>query len=144
MKKQIIIFILLVLILVIFNNILSGRLTDTSVINTNELVNREHVSSQKLFEKTWRIINNNFYDANLNGQDWNRWKKHYRGKIKTDEDANVAINTMLESLDDPYSRYLNKHNYAEQNSSIDSKISGIGVNISTLGGKTYVVNVIED
>lgn len=145
MKKQIAIFILLVLILLIFNKILMRNLvTDSAVIDTNELVNTEHVSSQKLFDKSWKIIKGNFYDSELNGQNWSRWEKHYKGKIKTDEDANIAINTMLESLDDPYSRYLDKKDYAEQNNSINSKITGIGVNISSMNGKTYVVSVIED
>lgn len=144
MKKQIIIFILLATMLFIFNKILMGEfLTTSSVINTNDLLNTQHTSSQKLFDKTWRIIRSDFYDAKLNDQNWDRWKKHYKGKIKDDADANVAINTMLESLDDPYSRYLDKKNYADQNTSIDSKITGIGVNISSLGGKTYVVSVIE-
>lgn len=144
MKKQIIIFILLAAMLFIFNRILMGEfLTTSSVVNTNELVNTEHTSSQKLFDRTWRIVKSDFYDSKLNDQNWNRWKKHYKGKIKSDADANVAINTMLESLDDPYSRYLDKKDYAEQNTSIDSKITGIGVNISSLGGKTYVVGVIE-
>lgn len=145
MKKQIVIFILLVLILITFNKILMRNLiTDSAITDTNDLINNEHVSSQKLFDKSWKIIKGNFYDSELNGQNWNRWEKHYRGKIKTDDDANVAINTMLESLDDPYSRYLDKKNYAEQNTSINSKITGIGVNISSMNGKTLVVGVIED
>lgn len=145
MKKQIIIFILLVLILLIFNKILMKEfISDSAIINTNELVDKKHVSSQKLFNNAWKIIQNNFYDSELNGQKWSRWKKHYSGKIKNDDDANVAINTMLESLDDPYSRYLDKRNYADQNTSINSKITGIGVNISSRNGKTYIVNVIQD
>lgn len=145
MKKQVLIFILLVIILFIFNKILMGDFgIVSSVVDTDSLLIKDKVSSQKLFDNTWKIIKNSFYDSKLNDQDWNRWEKHYKGKIKTDEDANVAINTMLESLDDPYSRYLDKKNYADQNVSISSKISGIGVNISALGGKTYVVSVIED
>lgn len=143
MKKQVLIFILLVFILLIFNRILLTNLSDTGAVNPEDLVNTQHVSSQKLFDNIWKVIKNNYYDSKLNGQDWNRWENHYKGKIKTDEDANVAIGTMLESLDDPYSRYLNKQSYAEQNTSINSKITGIGVNISSIGGKTYVVNVIE-
>lgn len=50
---------------------------------------------------------------------------------------------MLASLNDPYSRYMNKTEYNDQNTSIDSKISGIGVNISSVSGKVHIVNVIE-
>lgn len=143
MKKQIIIFIVLVIILLIFNNILRNFFADNlSMMGTQELVNNEKVSSQALFNKSWKIIEDNFYDSSLNDQNWKRWKKHYKGKIHTDEDAKVAINTMLTSLDDPYSRYLNKKDYAEQNTSIDSKISGIGVNITSISGRIVVANVI--
>lgn len=145
MKKQILIFILLVLVLLIFNKIFMGAfMNNSSVITSEDLINNEQVDSQKLVDKAWRIVKSNFYDASLNHQDWSRWKDHYKGKIKTDADANVAINTMLESLDDPYSRYLDKHEYADQNTSIDSKISGIGVNITSIGGKVYIVSVLED
>lgn len=144
-KKQIIIVIVSVFMLLIFNKILvDWYTTNSSITASQELLNTEHVKSQKLVDKSWKIIKSNFYDSQLNDQNWDRWKKHYRGRIKTDEDANIAINTMLESLDDPYSKYLNKKNYAEQNSSIDSRITGIGVNITSVGGQTYVVNAIED
>lgn len=144
-KKQLVIFIISVFALLVFNKILIDWFaTNSSITATQDLLSKEHVKSQKLVDKSWGIIKSNFYDSQLNEQNWDRWKKHYRGKIKTDEDATVAINTMLESLDDPYSKYLNKKNYAEQNSSIDSKITGIGVNITSVGGQTYVVNAIED
>lgn len=117
---------------------------NSNIVDTQNLLNTRHVSSQDLFDRTWKSVKSNFYDSKLNEQNWDRWRKHYKGKIKTDEDANVAINTMLESLDDPYSRYLDKKNYAEQTTSIDSKITGIGVNITSIDGKTYIVSVIED
>lgn len=112
-------------------------------MNDNEMVNHDHVSSQKLFEQTWQTIRDNYYDATLNMQMWSRWKDHYKGKIKTDEDAQVAIQTMLESLNDPYSKYMNKQEYSDQNTSISSKITGIGVNISSVSGKIQIINVIE-
>lgn len=144
MKKQFLIFFSLVLILYLFNKFLVGDFANNELINSNNLLNKQQISSQKLFDRTWKIIKGNYYDADLNGQKWERWRDHYKGKIKTDEDADIAINTMLESLDDPYSKYLDKENYAEQNTSIDSKITGIGVNITSVGGKTVVVNVIEN
>lgn len=145
MKKQFIIFVVLVAMLMIFNRFLmNGFDSNTTIINSQDLLNTEQVKPQKLFNSSWKIIKTNYIDSKLNGQNWNRWKNHYKGKIKTDEDANIAINTMIESLDDPYSRYLNKSNYAEQNTSINSKIYGIGVNITSESGRIKVVGVIED
>lgn len=107
-------------------------------------VNKTHVSPQKLFDYTWQTVKNEYYDSNFNDQYWVRWKNHYRGKIKTLDDAKVAIDTMLVSLDDPYSRFLTKDEFAEQNKSIISKISGIGVNIINESGKIKIISVIEN
>ena len=112
-------------------------------MDTTELVNHEHVSSQKLFDNVWQAVKNNYYDPTMNHQSWSRWKEHYHGKIKTDEDAKVAIDTMLASLDDPYSKYMDKREYSDQNTSIDSKITGIGVNIASISGKVHIINVME-
>ena len=71
-------------------------------------INKEQIPPQKLFDKTWKIIKKSYYDTELNEQNWYRWKLHYQGKIKTEEDAYVAINTMLASLNDPYSKFLSK------------------------------------
>ncbi|MBP7212552.1 PDZ domain-containing protein, partial [bacterium] len=143
-KKQILIFILLVLFLVLFDNILiKGFNSNSDKISSDDLINHRQVSPQKLFDESWSTIKSNYLESDLNKQNWERWKKHYAGKIKTDEDATVAINTMLASLDDPYSRYLNKKDYESQNTSIDSKIMGIGVNITSIKGEIVVVNTIE-
>lgn len=144
MRKQAVLFILLVFILLIFNKLFMAEFVKTSaIIDTQALVNNEKVSPEKLFDNSWKIIKNNYFEKTLNDQNWKRWQTHYKGKIKTDEDAAVAINTMLASLNDPYSKYLNKKEYQDQNNSIDSKITGIGVNISAESGKIIVVGVIE-
>lgn len=144
MKKQATIFVILVLILFGFNRFFMGQFgRNSELLGTEELINNKQMTSQKLFDGAWKTIKNDYYDSELNEQDWNRWKRHYAGKIHTDEDANVAINTILSSLDDPYSRFLTQKEYTEQNTSIESKITGIGVNIATIAGKVYVVGVIE-
>ena len=144
-KKHVIIFFILITGLLIFNNILHHMYvklsTSPKVLQTK--VNTEEISAQKLFDRSWKIIKKSYFDSSMNEQDWYRWKLHYQGKIKTDEDAYVAINTMLESLNDPYSKFLSKKEYAELNTSIDSKITGIGVNIFSNAGKITVFNVIE-
>lgn len=107
-------------------------------------INTTQVSSQKLFDHAWQVIKSEYYDPNFNDQYWLRWKNHYRGKIKTLDDAKVAIESMIASLNDPYSRYLNKEEFAEQNVSIASKISGIGVNIVNDAGKIKIISIIEN
>ncbi len=107
-------------------------------------IDTTQVSPQKLFDKSWQTIKNEYYDPSFNHQRWGHWKTRYQGKIKTKEDAKVAIDTMLASLDDPYSIFLTKEDFAEQNTSITSKISGIGVNIVNDAGKIRIISVIEN
>lgn len=107
------------------------------------LINKQSTDPKRLFLKTWRIIKTKYYDPTLNGQDWSRWNKRYVDKIKTKDDAYVAINTMLASLDDPYSKFLSQEEYAEQNTNIDAKIVGIGVNIMSVAGKIIIISVVE-
>src|SRR5574344_641344 len=111
---------------------------DTKSIDTTK------VSAEKLFEKNWQVIKNEYYDSSFNHQHWSKWKNRYQGKIKNEDDAKVAIDTMIASLDDPYSRYITNDEFAEQNVSITSKISGIGVNITNHAGKIRIMNVIEE
>lgn len=108
------------------------------------LINKESTDPKKLFLRSWRLIKTKYYDATLNGQDWNKWNKRYINQIKTQEDAYIAINTMLASLDDPYSKFLSKKEFDEQNTNIDAKIVGIGVNIISVDGKTLIISVVED
>ncbi len=110
---------------------------------SEELINHEIVSSQKLYEIVWGLVRKNYYDSGMNNQNWYRWKHRYDGQIKNDDDAKVAIDTMLASLNDPYSRFMNKEEYNDQNTSINSKICGIGVNISSVAGKIHIVNVLD-
>ncbi len=142
-RNQIILFILTVICLVLLNKFVMNVNNNYTITDTTELVNHEHVSSQKLFDNVWATVKNNYYDPSMNHQSWARWKEHYHGKIKTDADAKVAIDTMLASLDDPYSRYMDKVEYNDQNTSINSKITGIGVNIASVSGKVHIINVMD-
>ena len=142
-KKQLLIFVLSVFILVIFNKVFLSTFTKTNAFFSKQaLINSEQVTPQKLYDKTWRIIAKEFYEPNLNHQNWARWKYHYQGKIKTEEDAKVAIDTMIASLNEPYTRFMNKKDFEDLTSSITSKIYGIGVNIYSNAGKIEIFNVM--
>ena len=142
-KKQILIFVLSIFILVIFNKVFLSTFTKTNAYFTRQaIVNSEEIAPQKLFDKTWKVISKEYYEPSLNQQDWYRWKEHYQGKIKTDEDARVAIDTMIASLDEPYTRFMNKKDFEDLTTSITSKIYGIGVNIYSNAGKIEIFNVM--
>lgn len=145
LKKAIYIIIIFLISLTLYHylSIQSVMLTEPN-FDSEYLVNKQSTAPKRLFLKTWRIIKTKYYDPTMNGQDWSRWNKHYVDQIKTQDDAYVAINTMLASLDDPYSKFLSSEEYAEQNTNIDAKIVGIGVNIMSIDGKIIIISVVED
>lgn len=97
-----------------------------------------------LYDNVWRLINIKYVDQTDNMQDWNRWRHKYDNYIKTDEDSYVAIETMVSSLDDPYTKFLDPKEFAEETSSIKGSLKGIGVQIAVKDGKLMVIAPIED
>lgn len=141
--KQVLISILLVLILVIFNRVFLNAFNKANVFfATQNLYSNEVVQPQRLFDRTWKVIYKDYYDSTLNHQDWSRWKYRYQGKIKTEDDAKVAIDSMIASLNEPYTRFMSQKDFDDLATSITSKIYGIGVNIYSNAGKIEVFNVI--
>lgn len=99
---------------------------------------------QQLYDQVYRLIDSKYVDKTNNHQNWDRWKGKYDSKIQTEEDAYVAIETMLTSLDDPYTKFLNPKDFAEETSSIKGSLKGIGVQIGTKDGKLLIIAPIED
>lgn len=111
---------------------------------TQEIISSQNIQPKRLFLFCWRTIKNRYVDSKMNGQDWEYWKNHYLPYIKTDEDVFVAVNSMLQSLDDPYSRFMDSPQNEEQNTNLESSITGIGVNIGLVSGKVVISNVMEN
>ena len=147
-KNKIFQFVLLIIGIVIlfcfkYNSSQLNTIQRINEISNANNINQKNVSPEELYNETWNIIKNNYYKKDLNEQNWTRWRKKYKNQIKTQQDANIAINTMLASLNDPYSKFLSKEEFEEQNNSINSKLYGIGINIASISGKIYVINVLK-
>ena len=96
------------------------------------------------YDLVWKIINSKYLDQTNNGQNWNRWRHKYDSKIKTPEDAYVAIDTMVASLNDHYTRFVPPKEFAEEQNMIKGSLFGIGVQIGARNGKILVISPIED
>ncbi len=103
----------------------------------------QDIAPQRLFIKAWRITKNSYVDETLNNQNWTRWRNRYIKEIKTIEDANIAINSMLASLNDPYTKFLQSDLFSKQKMIIDSEITGVGL-LFNKSGKEIVINHIMD
>ena len=110
--KQLAIILLLVSILVVFNRMFLNTFKKANnYFATQNLYSMETTTPQKLFDKTWKIINKDYFEPSMNYQDWRRWKEHYHNKIVTEDDAKVAIDTMIASLNEPYTRFMDKKEF---------------------------------
>jgi carboxyl-terminal processing protease len=80
-----------------------------------------------LYHHVWQLINDRYYDPSFNDQKWSRWEHRYDSRMKTMDDARKAIETMLASLGDRYTRYLDPSAFDEEKQQIESKLYGIGI-----------------
>ena len=141
-KKQ---YIYLILTLFILLFVIESPIT-TKKEAAGDILSEENIKTatpEEVFLDSYKIIKNNYWNKALCEDRLYRWKKRYTGKIKDEEDAKVAINSMLQSLDDPYSKFLNEEEYKEQTTHINSKIYGIGINIASDAGKIVIINVVK-
>src|SRR5690625_2794767 len=69
---------------------------------------------------------------------------HYVGDVESDQLLEGAIQGMLETLDDPYSSYMNAEAMERFNEQIQSSFQGIGAEVSMVEGKVTIVAPIKD
>src|ERR1700722_20378853 len=83
----------------------------------------------EIYKKVWTLVKNGYFDPKYHGQDWDHWEHLFDGKLETKEDAYRAINTMLASLSDPWTRFLDPKAWKDEQQQIVAKLVGIGVRI---------------
>ncbi|MBE7708516.1 MAG: S41 family peptidase [Cyanobacteria bacterium SIG27] len=99
---------------------------------------------QGLYDKAWKLINMKYVDDTQNQQNWERWRHKYDSVIKDEQDAYVAIATMVDSLGDVYTKFLTPKEYKEESESIQGSLKGIGVQIGVRDGKLLIIAPLED
>ena len=102
------------------------------------------LTPQGLYDRAWRLINAKYVDDTQNQQNWQRWRHKYDAVIKDEDDAYVAIGTMVDSLGDVYTKFLTPKEYKEETESIKGSLNGIGVQIGVRDGKLLIIAPLED
>ena len=75
------------------------------------------ITPQGLYDRAWRLISAKYVDDTQNQQNWQRWRHKYDSVIKDEEDAYIAIGTMVDSLGDVYTKFLTPKEYKEETES---------------------------
>jgi carboxyl-terminal processing protease len=96
------------------------------------------------YHRAWQLVRDNYYDARFNGHNWSEFEHKYDSQIKTSADAHRYIKVMLESLNDPYTRFLDPRAFQDENDAIDAHIVGIGINLRQDNQHLIVARTIED
>ncbi|UFP94058.1 PDZ domain-containing protein [Gloeobacter morelensis MG652769] len=88
-------------------------------------------ASKEVLTETWAYINNEYVDSKFNGQDWWSVRQAYLEKpAETTEQVYEQIASMLKTLDDPYTRFLNPKQFKSLQTTTSGELSGVGLQIT--------------
>jgi carboxyl-terminal processing protease len=131
----------LVLILFLFTSISASAIL---VGNKPEEEKYPEVPPKKLYDRVWTIIQTDYVDKTYNYQNWEIWRYRYDDYLKTREDAYKAIETMIASLGDRYTRFLDRKAFEEEKESIEAELTGVGIQIGLdQEGRVVIIAPIE-
>ena len=111
---------------------------------SQKIKSSQNISPARLYVNVWRTVKNSYVDKSMNNQNWNRWRYRYLKEIKTVKDAEIAINTMLLSLNDPYGKFLCSDLFAKHKTVLESKITGVGIMFNKSGDDVVINHVLDN
>ncbi|NJN85685.1 MAG: PDZ domain-containing protein [Leptolyngbyaceae cyanobacterium SL_7_1] len=85
---------------------------------------------QKLLSEVWRIVDRAYVDNTFNHQNW--WfvrQSALRQPLATSDETYAAIQKMLASLDDPFTRLLKPDQYRSLQTNTAGELTGVGLQI---------------
>lgn len=146
--KNIVFYIFTAVIMLIFVYVVIRPYIYRDFTAVNKFLNKVHqaqnIAPSRLFINVWRSAKLEYVDETMNGQDWFKWRARYIKHIKTSDDAYVAINSMLASLNDPYTKFLQSKSFSRQKAILDSKITGVGVMFNKSGDEIVVNHILKN
>ena len=90
-----------------------------------------YTEEEKLLLQSWRLVNQAYVDDTFNNQNW--WfvrQQLLKKPLHNRQETYAAIEEMLSSLDDPYTRLLRPEQYHNLQITTAGELSGIGLQIS--------------
>lgn len=102
---------------------------------------------QKLVSEVWRIVNRAYLDETFNHQNWSQVRqKALQKPLKNQEAAYASIRQMLQTLGDPFTRFLDPQQYHSLQVNTSGELTGVGLQIALNPetGKLEVVTPIVD
>ena len=102
--------------------------------------NSSSIYAGSIYKTAWETINEKYYfKSKLNLE---RWKNKFENKIDDLNDAHNCISRLVKELNDPYTKFLSKEEFKEEQDIINSTLTGIGVKLSSQ--KPFVLDVLAE
>lgn len=102
-------------------------------------------AEQTIFSEAWRIVNRAYVDESFNHQNW--WlvrQKLLKKSLKNRDDTYSAVEEMLASLEDPFTRLLRPDRYRSLQVDTSGELMGVGLQIAqNTDGELVVIAPIE-
>ena len=119
-----------------------------------------------IFDQVWQTVNNNFYDPNFNGVDWEAMKSKYEPKVtqaQSSEEVAALVNQMLGELKTSHTHFYTPNEpayyqilgiFAPRSSDLQQQLkkffpkgnieySGIGIFTKNTEGKTFISAILD-
>jgi carboxyl-terminal processing protease len=101
---------------------------------------------QRLLSEVWKIVDRAYVDDSFNHQNW--WmvrQKSLEKPLDSREDTYTAIQKMLATLDDPFTRLLKPDQYRSLQTNTSGELTGVGLQITQDNptGELRVISPIE-
>jgi carboxyl-terminal processing protease len=135
-KRVSIITVFSLLVAVALGAVVSVQTVDQDA-NTKSLSPADRIA---VFEKVWRIINDDFYDPAFNGVDWKGSHERYRPRIearKNDAEFYDLLDEMLAELKDSHTSFHRPKVYSGKK----ARASNVGVSVFPVDGTLAVTAV---
>ncbi|MGB3616035.1 MAG: carboxyl-terminal processing protease CtpC [Elainellaceae cyanobacterium] len=104
-------------------------------------------SPKDIVDEVWQLIDRTYVDATFNQTDWQAVRLDYLDRSYSDrESAYTAIREMLDTLDDPYTRFMDPQEFRNMQIDTSGELTGVGIQLSQdeETNKLVVVSPIED
>ncbi|NET52267.1 MAG: PDZ domain-containing protein, partial [Merismopedia sp. SIO2A8] len=99
-------------------------------------------------DEVWQIIDREYVDATFNQVDWEAIRTDYvkNRSYNSKKDAYKAIREMLETLEDPYTRFMDPQEFKNMQIDTSGELTGVGIQIALdeETKKLMVISPIED
>lgn len=104
-------------------------------------------SPKELIDEVWNIIDNDYVDGTFNQTDWREVRLDYLNRNYSEKsEAYDAIREMLDTLGDPYTRFMDPDEFRNMKIDTSGELTGVGIQLSQdeETKELVVVSPIED